>query len=62
MNYEIICDICGHAFWTRGIEEDDTNALILDENDPWPYACEHLRNGEDTYHIGKSEPIDCDFY
>jgi hypothetical protein len=58
MNYEIICTICGHGFWTRGTEEYDTSALVLDDSDPWPDACEHLRNGEDTYRIGNSEPID----
>ena len=29
MNYEIICDVCGHSFWTRGIEEYDTNAFAF---------------------------------
>jgi hypothetical protein len=58
MNYEIICTICGNTFWTRGTEEQDTNALVLDDNDPWPDACEHLRNGEDNYRIGRSEYID----
>jgi hypothetical protein len=60
MNYEIVCDVCGASFWTRGVEESDTNALVLDDNDSWPDACEHLRNGEDNYHIGRSEYPDED--
>lgn len=59
MNYEVICSQCGGSIWTRGYEEGDTNALVLDERDPWPDACEHLINGGD-FTIGRSEPIDFD--
>jgi hypothetical protein len=59
VNYEIICCQCGHAFWTRGTEEEDTNALVLDESDPWDDACEHVKAGGD-YRIGRSEAEDED--
>jgi hypothetical protein len=57
MHYEIICEICKCTIWIRGIEEYDTNALVLDDNDPaWDEACEHIANGD--YRIGVSESID----
>ena len=57
MNFEVVCAVCGHAFWTRGSEEEDTGALVLNENDPWPDACKHVRDGGE-YRIGRSEVDD----
>ena len=45
MNYQIECDICGARCWTRGEYESDTNAVVLDDNDPLDDACEHIRDG-----------------
>lgn len=46
MNCLIQCDICGHRCWTKGHEETDTNAIVLDDNDPLDEGCEHMKAGE----------------
>jgi hypothetical protein len=59
VNYQIRCVVCGAKCWTRGDYESDTNACVLDDNDPLDDACEHIKAGGD-YEIVDEEPIDFD--
>jgi hypothetical protein len=43
------------SLWVRVIaDEPDTNAIVLDENDPWPDACQHILDGGE-YTIAETE-------
>lgn len=50
---------CAVTCWVRGDHEFDTNATVIDDNDPMEDACEHIKAGD--YEIVDSEAID-DFY
>lgn len=57
MKFKLVCKVCGEAVWIRGNEEEDTNSVDLNYNDPeWDEACEHLKDGAD-WEITDSEPI-----
>lgn len=48
MRFKVVCTVCGHTIWVRGVSESDTNATVLREDDPeWDEACEHLKAGGD---------------
>ena len=47
MRYEIQCNVCSARCWTRGVYESDTDAVVLDDNDPLEDGCEHMRDGGD---------------
>jgi hypothetical protein len=62
MRFRITCKACGESFVVRGHNEEDVNALILDERDlRWNDACEHVNAGGD-YDIGEGEYDDDDPY
>ncbi len=55
MKARIVCCVCGMSLWVRVIaDEPDTNAIVLDENDPWPDACQHILDGGE-YTIAETE-------
>ncbi len=57
MRYTVICQKCSRAIWVRGTYESDTNATVLDDNDPhWEDACEHILAGD--YDIGEESNDD----
>lgn len=46
MRFQLKCQTCGETLWIKGTYEGDTNATVLDDDDPnWDDACEHVRNG-----------------
>lgn len=56
MKYQVTCQKCNECIWVHGAYEPDTNATVLDDNDPeWDNGCDHIKNGD--YEIG---PFDSD--
>lgn len=59
MRYKLLCSKgCGASVWVCGTYEEDTNATVLDDNDPLDEACEHIKAGD--YEIVDSEPEEFD--
>ncbi len=46
MRFKIVCSECEQSITIRGHNEDDVNAVVLDENDPnWNEACACIKAG-----------------
>lgn len=58
MNYQIECDICHALCWVGGEYEEDTGALVIDEDAlaDSDEACEHLQEGG-GYTVADAEAV-----